>query len=318
MAPDGTLRALAWDRDTGWFSTGIRDDLWQVRLADHSIGGVTLYSIDAVPAGDAWHVCAQKSGAGLLHFTNATGVWVETVVDGGSNEMGLNCRIKLDSAGKRHIVYWDPVNQVSRYATDKSGAWVIDVPDSKTAPKGGTVDLSVRADGTVDVLYKSSGLRHATNAAGAWVVEIVDADSGAGKWPSVLEAPNGDLHAVYVSSGKLRYARRVGTQWSVQTAVETQVGDERTSLAMDAAGKLHAIYATPNRQVKYLTDRFGAWSILSLHSLGGAGQEDLAQANGIAVDAEGAVHHISRRGWGGKVHVRLTYTNLVDDNCDGD
>ncbi len=319
----GKLRAVAWSGSRRLLAEAVFDPVWRVAMDGYDTND-QWRSMDATLVDDKYHVCGHRSGVGLVYVTQASGSWVETTIDSGASEIGKNCRIRADGAKKLHIIYWDAVNSVYRYATNESGAWVIDVPDSKTATYG-TASISVTAAGKVDIVYPSSSFRHATNAAGPWAVQTVDPTPNSGRWPAIARDAAGKLHVVYLTpksgsndEGPLLYATSTGGAWTLQVLDDNNnVKVRRTAIAIDAAGKLHITYMRSN-DAYYATDRFGQWSRVYLQQAYSPWIYGMDRGNDLAITPDGAVHHIAQHGYGSKYYGRYSYGNGVDDNCDGE
>ena len=320
----GKLHAVTWNGSRNLLATASKGTDWQVNMNEYETNASWSSMDAALDAAGDYHICAHRGGVGLVYVTNASGAWVETSIDAGAAQIGANCRIRTDPNGKLHVVYWDAINSVYRYASDISGAWVLDVPDSKTASYG-TAQMSVRADGRVDIVYPSSSFRHATNGAGSWAVQTVDPAPNSGRWPSVTRDAQGALHSVYLvpdsgssDQGKLYYANTTSGAWTVELLDGAgNIRVSRTSIAMDADGKVHMTY-TRSEHSYYATDKFGKWSIVQLGQSYSPWIQGMDRANDLAVTADGAVHFIAQHGWGSKYYGRYIYGNGVDDNCDGE
>ena len=312
---DGGLAAVATSREVPTVMWGQRTDRWRM----HTMELPTTYfePADGAFFGGAWHVCARNHWQpyGLNYGTNASGTWKFEAVDGGTYQIGGQCRIRMDGDGKAHILYHDSINGVFRYASNRSGKWVVEVPDSKPG-SGGYPALVVGAGGVADIFYPSNGLRHAArDKSGAWLVESLDNRPAAG--PSAVRVGN-TWHAIWRAgtgnSTELVHATQAGAKW-VLGAIDkgSSVGSTNaTSLAQDKAGHLHLVYRRSNR-VWYATEKFGKWSLVQAGYSNG-----LHQGSSLRVDDKGVVHHLhSGSSSRSLLYATYSYTNGVDDNCDG-
>ena len=320
-AADGTLHIAGRNsRDKrivrAWFS-----GTWRWEVGPASVHKQSMSSdFDATWHNGTTHVCGRGQ-QGLHHGAWKGTDWKVTDVDLAGNQVGFNCRVRADTGGGLHIAYRDGINSVMRYAKLDAGTWVVDVPDPKSGV-GAAVDMVV--EGSVDLVYRSSGLRHARKNGASWQVEVVDPAVTVGDWPSIARDGVGDLHVLYVNNAKKtqwRYATNKSGKWVLQT-IPTTWGDEwnysnqRMAFGVDAQGKLHALFHSGHSRMSYATDRFGKWSVINAGSTThGDGNN---YGNSLVIDAKGVVHNVRPRSHNLTFgHFAYSYTNKVDDNCDG-
>ena len=110
-----------------------------------SLGGYASLALDA--AGYA-HV-SYRTPAGVAYATNGpAGTWSSEIVDGTAGNFG-GTGIALDSAGRAHISYYDAANARLVYATNSSGAWVL---DPLAASSGFANSIVVDASGDISIV----------------------------------------------------------------------------------------------------------------------------------------------------------------------
>ena len=196
----------------------------------------------------------------LKYATNASGAWVITTVDSGSNSrdnLGSHNSIALDSAGKAHISYYeadygdDDDNFVHlKYATNSSGTWTTTTVDS-SGDVGRDTSIALDSSNKAHISYLDSDnydLKYATNASGTWVTTTVDSSWG---FTSIALDSYGKVHISYYTRD-LKYATNASGTW-VMTVVDSvdDVGGY-TSIAMDKSDKAHiSYYDWTNNALKY-------------------------------------------------------------------
>jgi len=205
----------------------------------------------------------ENSRYHLKYATNASGAWVITTVDSGSNShdnLGSANSIALDSAGKAHISYCevdygnDGLTGL-KYATNSSGTWTTTTVDSSGSEEGST-SIALDGSGKAHISYLDSDnydLKYATNASGVWLTTTVD-NSSRGFTSIVLDSYD-KAHISYDASGDLGYATNASGSW-VTTAVDNaeDVGGF-TSIVMDKSDKAHiSYYDWTNNTLKYATN----------------------------------------------------------------
>jgi len=224
---------------------------------------------------------AESSGS---TFTNTSGV-----VDASGN-IGYYSSIANDSNGYRHISYYDSTNDDLKYATDKSGSWVVTSVDT---PGNMGYYTSIAVDSNDDVHisyydYTNFDLKYATDKSGSWVLTSVDTSGKVGHYTSIAVDSNDDVHISYydLTTYDLKYATDKSGSW-VLTSVDTSgVVGQYTSIAVDSNDDVHiSYYDGTNADLKYATDKSGSWVVTSVDTNGSVGKY-----TSIAVDSNDDVH----------------------------
>ena len=92
-------------------------------------------------------------------------------------DVGRFADIAIDSTDSIHISYFDETNGDLKYATDKSGSWVISTIDN-TAGRivGHFTSIAVDSNDKIHISYHDDtmeDLKYATDKTGAWVTSTI-------------------------------------------------------------------------------------------------------------------------------------------------
>jgi len=225
-----------------------------------------------------------NAGSSGSTFTNTSGA-LDT-----SGNVGTSTSITNDSNGYSHISYFDLANFDLKYATDKSGSWVVTSVDS-SGVVGLYTSIAVDSNDDVHISYYDStndDLKYATDKSGSWVVSSVDTSGDMGQYTSIAVDSNDDVHISYydASTDDLKYATDKSGSW-VLTSVDTS-GDVGyyTSIAVDSNDAVHiSYYDLTTTDLNYATDKSGSWVVTSVDTSG-----DVGYYSSIAVDSNDDVH----------------------------
>ncbi|MED6337438.1 MAG: putative Ig domain-containing protein, partial [Candidatus Thermoplasmatota archaeon] len=107
--------------------------------------------------------------------TNSGGAIPSAIIDS-TGIVGTYSSIATDSNGNLHISYHDTTLGVLKYATDKSGSWVISTLDS-AGVVGEHTSITVDLNDHVHISYYDTtlgDLKYATDKSGSWVTSTLD------------------------------------------------------------------------------------------------------------------------------------------------
>jgi len=272
----GTNNGASWSLDTpsSTYTTDLGD------FGPPSIALEPQVNVSIVASYVDW----RGNSAGLIRFSNATGVWASTpatlAVGGdefpslainpaslpGLPELHLAWRRTSPTAGVMVGAPGNPPASVAASSLDDAPAIALDAGGKRH------VAFERRTNGA------ETGLRYATDTTGAWVDGWVNGASGSpqiGVGPATVEAVVDGIRAT-----------RSGGTWTV-TNLPNDGHD--ASLAVDAAGAAHIAYMTNTGGfdvlgIHYLTNASGSWVDTMV-----AGDFD-THGTSIAVDAAGHAH----------------------------
>ena len=175
--------------------------------------------VDAGPGGHGGGAGQMGSGAsgGNSAASGATGGipsadsnFVLTTVGAGQSPA-----IAVDKSGSAHIAYFNYDQGKIRYATNRSGSWVIaDIATANLAPNNigaslaeATPSIAVDSNGNVHISYYeatyvfrfgvATRLQYVTNKSGSWVTVDLSYSYYFGMNSSIAAGPNGEVYVVY-------------------------------------------------------------------------------------------------------------------------
>jgi hypothetical protein len=269
---------------------------WVTTTVDSS-GSVGRHTSIALDSSDKVHISYYDfTNDALKHATNASGSWVMETVDSGLGYSEAyygylqRCTsIAVDGSDKVHINYYDVVNEAQKYATNASGAWVIQTAESGLRYLYGSSYTSMVLDSSDNVhisyldatAFREADLKHATNASGSWEAEVVPSAAPMGG-VSVAVDSLGKSHVGYTGE-TVKYATDASGSWV--TEIVDPVEGRDISIALDTSDKAHIAYSGGGF-LKYATDASGSWVTTSLGSLG----LSAALSISIALDTSDKVH----------------------------
>jgi len=180
---------------------------------------------------------------GLAYATNASGSFVQTIVDSAGAGDG-DTAIVVTPGGAVHIAYCADTTGSLWHATNSSGPWVSTVVDPSCS---GAIALASDSVNRLHVTYASgwpvAQLMYATNATGLWTTEVLPDSSVT---DSSIAIDDGDaVHIAWSSgdsqNGHMNYLTNRTGSWSGGLVAEGVLSG--SSLAIDAGGQPHVCYA---------------------------------------------------------------------------
>jgi chitodextrinase len=181
------------------------------------------------------------SSAGLKYWTNNSSI-PETIDN--SNYI-FHADLDIDNNDAAHIIYLD--GNSYKYATNKSGSWIIETVESLTVYAPGTTSIVLDGNGSAHIAYFDYGnseLKYVTNRSGTWQIDAVDTDGNLGRFPSIALDSVGYVHISYldVNNTVLKYVTNKSGFWVSATFTEPTQNAQYSSIAVDAFDNVHISY----------------------------------------------------------------------------
>jgi len=169
--------------------------------------------------------------------------------------------------------------------------------------------IAVDSNDKIHIAYRYThipdcGLKYATNSSCSWEIFIVENETGIFGYTSIALDSNNKAHVAFYDSSSprvVKYATNKSGAWQITTIEEivTQGGfeDGAASIAVDSGDKVHISYyycgelednppyECETGDLKYITNKTGAWQTYTLDSAGNTGWYP-----SIALDSSGKVH----------------------------
>jgi hypothetical protein len=237
------------------------------------------------------HVVYVASDYSLAYVTNRTGAWAPQAIST-RGETGNHRALALDAAGKAHVVFknTDAAHTTLQYATNASGTWAAtDLTDPYTPGTPGSLVLD--PSGRAHVAYQdydTTGLVYATDVTGTWAGTLVRSVE---RRDPVLGVDPGGTIWISPSLGNEVIGNKTGAwAWTNLSANQAYY----TSLAVDPQGYVHvSYYDNATYDVRYATNRTGAWVVQDVETSGTIGQY-----TSLALDTDGHAHVTYQGGTG--------------------
>lgn len=184
---------------------------WHITTVDDVV--TSLYSSLAIDPSNTVHISYVDTDNGnlkLAHIPSGSGSMSKQTIDSSGTVQNFSTSIKIDGAGYYHIVYYG--NQNLKYATNRSGAWVLSTIDSSEVGVGSYNSLAIRNDRLYVSYYDghNGDLKFATKALSdsSWQTQSIDTTGDIGQYVSVAVDGSGKVHISYydVTNQALKYA----------------------------------------------------------------------------------------------------------------
>ena len=213
---------------------------WIRTTLDSTAGSHVALALDGA---ERVHV-SYRDTMGLVYATNASGSWVQTIVDPAGAADG-DTAIAVTPGGDVHVGYCSDTTGSLVHATNSSGPWVTTVVDPSCS---GAIALASDSANRLHVTYASgwpvAQLMYATNATGPWTTEVLPDSSVT---DASIAIDDGDAVHIAWSSGDsqngiMHYLTNRTGSWSGGPVAEGVLSG--SALAIDAGGRPHVCYAT--------------------------------------------------------------------------
>lgn len=178
--------------------------------------------------------------------------WTKEAVDVDASEKdGYNTAIVFDSNGYAHIVYGDTTNNDLKYATNKTGSWVVSRIDTGDVVRKYGLGIAIDDNDNLYVCYYHNGnnstqdLYFAYYDGSTWSREPAATTGNVGKFCSIDINSGGSPHIAYFNDTQdtLELAYKVGNTWYNEVVDGNKnSGLYGTSIDIDANNNIHIGY----------------------------------------------------------------------------
>lgn len=179
-----------------------------------------------------------------------------------NTEMSEALSLSTDAAGNAHISFYDRLSGYLRYATNKSGLWVLEDIDYIQSFGTQYNSIAIDSNGYVHISYRDNinqVLKYATNQSGSWLITVLDSTASSGNYNSIALDSLNNVHISYYSSGYLSYITNVSGVW-VKEILDNSGGHTSSSISVSRNGYVHIIYYSfIDKTIKYITNLSGSW-----------------------------------------------------------
>lgn len=267
-----------------------------LRHATDASGAWVPDVVDDVPDTGGWSSVALAAGemrvsyhdydqGRLVLARGGPGAWATETIDTGPRGNGRYTAQAIDAHGASHVGFarGDLPGSDLAYATDASGAWVVETVEAD-GRSGEQTSLGIDSSGALHLVairrdLDGGRVRHATRSGTDWTLETVPLSDGA--LDAALAIDGEVLHLAWsgVNDGALHHAWRDGTDWSDE--VVDDAGTARgVAIAIDPAGALQIAYQRAPKcpggvcdrgDLVHASDAAGTWRIDVVDSKGTSG-----------------------------------------------
>ena len=183
-------------------------------LGDAAIDLSAHTAISVHPVTNAVHIMAvngSNNNAGLKHYTNETGTWLNSTISNPSEDEGYGVKADLDSDGNLHVVFRREANSVTTphyddliLASRLNGVWQNQtISQSNSEAQGQHFDMAIDSQNQIHVTYQGPlnqgkwiyhGVLSSVNPSSSWVLTQL---STLGFWPALAVDSNDNVHLSY-------------------------------------------------------------------------------------------------------------------------
>jgi len=279
-----------------WYATTNNSGQWIKELLDDY--GVEYVAMK-IDGNDNVHVSYGYLGDVKYARREAgSGTWTppeDRLVIEGPNSLDFGS-LSVDSGGKVHISYYDPLGADLKYATNKSGTWVVSTVDS-AGDVGMYNDLDVGLADTIYISYydKTNGdLKYTKGTPGAWTISTVASTGDVGQYTSIglganCGSPDPDAFCISyfdATNGNLMYYLK-DQSMSVESGDEVEGGVGLYSLIADG----NIGYYSSEGLLRFARPTESGWDLNTVVGLQGPPLQPLSNQP-MAIDADGNAHFV--------------------------
>ena len=253
-------------------------------------GGVyAVYNAIALDANNRVHISYCDSAVGQLNYaTNKNGVWENVIIDDVADACTLSPTgsLAIDTSGNAHAVYFKGgpnYDLAYAYVYDPEG-WYVDISTVDTVGfTGQSASIALDSYGVNHISYlQGSVVKHAVDW-GGWYLNTIDPSGVAAGQTSIRVDAMDNAHLTYFDyvNGRLNYVKYdyYNDVWAAPVTIDTldavtpeSSGGDFNSLAIDSMGNVNVSFYDPyNGDLKYVTNRTGAWTTQTVDSNGDVG-----------------------------------------------
>ncbi len=220
-----------------------------------------------IDSNDKHHLIHYRYYDGLFYSTNSGGSWVTTMLDNGSNYLGSESDIVVDSNNDPHVVY--KASGALNYTYLSNGVWSAPTTlDTLVYTEPKMVIDSNDTIHIVSIFRSNNGLaNYTTNAGGSWTTETINQYP---VYPLIADIALDSTGKVYIAlitgtgtsqaQKQLNVYEKTGSTWSKDPVDSGQFGSTyKVELAIDANDVKH-IYYQGSSGVFIKNDANGTWS----------------------------------------------------------
>ena len=230
----------------------------------------------------------------VYYATNVTGPWTNTMIADSlealcfESDLGQGERLDfaLDSNGKAHIAFFDPIKRILWYATNVTGTWNLE-PVKFSPLLNDSLAISVNSNNDPFILYPIMliQLQLATKQAGNWSFEMIELNPDPNKFyystspqiefdslgcPNVCSIWEGDFY--FYDYSTVRCGKKTNGVWEMDQVYLAQDNSTQRiiKLLIDYSDNLHMFstqdfYWSTNGDFNYHSNQSGSWSFRSLN-----------------------------------------------------
>jgi len=179
--------------------------------------------------------------------------------------------LATDPSGNAHISFYDKNSGYLRYATNKTGSWVLEDVDYIESYGMQYNSTAIDSDGYIHISYIDNinqVLKYATNQSGSWSATVLDNAVPSGNYNSIALDSLNKVHISYDSSG-LAYITNASGAW-IKQILDNSAGINSSSISVSPNCYVHIAYSNfADNNIKYISNLSGSWLISTPSSISG-------------------------------------------------